>query len=90
MSISDIGAVAGAVGRVAQATDDGIKAAQSAQDKQAGADAATSQGQAATLKELDLAKRTSVAGQSTAASDPGTPDGSWFKRLYDRFTRANK
>jgi hypothetical protein len=88
--LTTVGSVADAVGQVAKATDDGIRAGQAAQQKQAGADAATAAGQAATLQEIDLAKRTEVAAQSTAANDPGTPDGSWFKRLYNRFTRANK
>jgi hypothetical protein len=88
--LTTVGSVADAVGQVAKATDDGIRAGQAAQQKQAGADAAAANGQAAILQEIELGKRIEVAAQSTAASDPSTDDGGWFKRMYNRLTRAGK
>ena len=84
--VTDVGAVADAVTETQKTAGKVIDATEAAKDRQAGVDAAAKEGQAATLEEIELAKRLQVAGQSTTA-DP--TDIEWAKRVHDRFTRPD-
>jgi hypothetical protein len=61
----------------------GQDASHDANERQAGADAATVAGQNQSLKDIQDAKRVEVAMQSTTA------DPAWAERVHDRFTRPD-
>jgi len=83
--VTDIGAVADAIAEGEELAGKIVDATKSANDKQAGVDAATAKGQADALREIDLAKRSEVAMQTTAAN----PDAGWADSVRDQYRRPD-
>ena len=83
--VTDVGAVADAVTEGEKLAEQIANAAEAAQNRQAGNDAATAKGQTDVLTEIALAKSAEDAGKAPA----GSPDAQWADGVHDTFRRPD-